>query len=202
MPRGVVLDFVDDAETVARAESLLVVPTDRQARIWYLSEPGRNGGSDPLANTCASIWRDKEDTKDDPAGKVWCTADCVGFGCWCAGFDRYQPQRCVTMDWVNQNSMVGDARLVAAGKPGMFRFCDPRPGCFAVIVDERYTDPTTGKEKLRVGHVGVVTRQLAGVWYCAHCSPSNHKRVDQAIAETTVRVAMGARKVYFLERVR
>lgn len=86
MPRGTLLALTRD-EIVARALSSCVVVEDPSARIWYSSERGRNGGSDPEALTCASLWRDKA------TGKINCTADCVGFGSWCSGFDRYQPVR-------------------------------------------------------------------------------------------------------------
>jgi hypothetical protein len=178
--RGAILKLTP-TDVVARALSLCLVPEDRQARIWYSAERGRNGGSDPTANTCASIWRDPAD------GRIWCTSDCVGLGLWAYGMDRYQPPL-----WLNQNSLYAEAK---AGRGG-WRFCNPYPGCLALILDDKRLDGSR-----RPGHVGVVTRQVAGVWYAVHCSPSNHKRAGQGIAETTVRVAMGARSVHYVDRV-
>jgi hypothetical protein len=181
--RGKVLSLTP-AEVVARALSLCVVPDDESARIYYCNEPGKNGGADPEAITCASLWRDRKDTKEDPRGRLWATADCCGLAFWALGMDRFQPPL-----WLTQNSVHREA----TAKRG-WRFCDPRPGCIAGVVDGKKPDGSR-----RIGHVGIVTRQQAGVWYVVHCSPSNHKRVGQGIAETTVRVAMGARPVYFAE---
>lgn len=177
MTRGAIIPL-SPAEVVARALSLCVVPDDRQARIWYSCERGRNGGDDPTANTCASIWRDRGD-----GGRIWCTADCVGFACWAAGIDRYQPARCVSYaGWVNQNSMLMEAR---SGRPGaLFHWLhSPRLGCFAVL----------GTEGRRVGHVGIVVELGDAGPRVAHCSPANHKRVDQAIAVTSEADAFGSR---------
>ena len=179
MTRGLLLSLTP-AEVVARALSLCVVPDDPAARIMYSSARGRNGGGDPDALTCASLWRDGN------RGPVRATADCVGFAAWAAGFDRYQPARATSYGgWLNQASMI----MEAARPGGMFVELDePVLGCIGAIDNE-------GK---RVGHVGIVVGFKDGVPQVAHCSPSNERRVGQAIAVTSARVAFGSRQIHWL----
>lgn len=184
MARGLLIALTRD-EVLARAFSATAVVDDRAARIWYSSARGRNGGSDPEALTCASLWR-------DATGKVNATADCVGFGAWAAGFDRYQPVRARPSygGWLNQASMLMESRRPG----GMFRaLAGPELGCIAVIDDVR---DAAGK-RTRPGHVGLVV-ELAPAIRIAHCSPANHKRVDQGIAVTGLREAFGARPITYL----
>lgn len=185
MSRGLLLALTP-AEVVDRALSSAIVVEDRDARTWYSSARGRNGGADPEAITCASLWRDRA------SGKVVATADCVGFGSWAAGFDRYQPVRAKPSygGWMNQASMIMETRRPG----GMFRaLAGPELGCIAVIDDIR---DAAGK-RARPGHVGIVV-ELAPAVRVAHCSPSNHKRVDQAIAVTSLREAFGTRPITFI----
>lgn len=191
--RGKVLALTP-AEVVARARSLCVVPSDPASRIYYSSKTGRNGGADPEAITCASLWRDKAD-----GGRLWLTSDCVGLAMWAYGCDRYQPPL-----WVNQNALYREA---TAGRG--WRFCDPYPGCLALI-----RGPIPGDK--RVGHMAVVTeirhatlngdQQLesngAYATHVVHCSGSGKRRHGQAIGEDPIGLAMGtSRPVYFVERV-
>lgn len=185
MTRGAILNLTPE-QIVDRALSACVPPMDPDEVIWYCSTPGLNGGADPTAETCASV---------NPKSKVR-SADCVGFLAWAAGFDRRQPVRCRTMEWVNQNSMIADAARPAGD--GMFRrLLAPRLGCFAAIRDI----PPTLTSKKRTGHVAIVTS--LDPLYVTHCSPSNHRRVLQGIAQTTLAQAFLGRvkDVVWLERV-
>jgi hypothetical protein len=202
MPRGVVLNLTP-AEVVARARSLCVVPDDPAARIYYCNTPGRNGGADPEAITCASLWRDRKDTRDDPRGRLWATADCVGFALWAYGCDRLETAgNGEGTRWWNQNSIwldatePGDKRF--AHRRPTWRFCDPYPGCLALI-----RGPIPGDK--RVGHMAVVTKVVNGqATTVVHCSGSGKRRHGQAIGEDPIDVAFGkgpkARPVYYVER--
>lgn len=192
MARGLLLDLTP-AEVVARALSAAIVVEDREARIWYSSARGRNGGSDPEALTCASLWHDPA-----AANHVRATADCVGFMAWAAGFDRYQPVRAKPSygGWMNQASILMETRRIG----GMFRAIPvPELGAIAVIGDIR----DAAGQRTRPGHVGIVVA-LDGRdvkpenVQVAHCSPSNHPRVGQGIAVTSARVAFGTRPITYV----
>lgn len=182
MARGLLLALTRE-EVVARALSSAVVVEDPSARIYYSAERGRNGGTDPEALTCASLYR--------RSGNLVATADCVGFASWAAGFDRYQPKRATSYGgWLNQASILMETRRAG----GMFRaLAAPELGCIAVIDDIR---DAAGK-RTRPGHVGIVV-ELTPVVKVAHCSPSNHRRVQQAIAVTGLREAFGSRPITYV----
>jgi hypothetical protein len=180
MNRGAIIKLSAD-EMVDRALSACAVPKDRYERIWYCNTPGKNGGSRPAADHCASVWQDKHVT--------WKTADCVGFLAWCMGFDRYQPPT-----WWNQNFILRDAR----GPRKFWKLVEsPAVGDVALVPDL----PATATTRKRVGHVGLVTGKANTDWLVTHCSPSNHKRVEQGIATTALSHAFGRREVFFVKMV-
>jgi hypothetical protein len=175
------------AERLARAEAARVVPTT--GRIWYLVGAG---GKDPEASHCGS--RAASD------GRL--VADCVGFALWAYGVDRYHENGRGVMTWFNQNSIYAEALNLVGHAAKCWRFCEPYVGCLALI-----RGPIAGDS--RVGHIGMVTgidMTTPDGWLVTHCSPSNHRRVGQGIAETPIRPETfgkagrpRTRPIYFVE---
>jgi hypothetical protein len=186
MPRGLDLRL-SAADTLRRCGMACQVSPDRTDRIMYFVG---QGGKNPTAPDCRSY---------RPGCKVP-EADCVGFALWALGKDRYEPPH-----WWNQNFIYQSATNSA--QASRWRFCDPYAGCLALIRGPipAKRDPKTGEVLVpadkRVGHVGIVTLAQDGkAVLVTHCSPSNHRRVGQGIAETTMAQAFGAREVYYVER--
>ena len=102
-------------EAVERARQAL------RMGIRYQLANGGGGGRNPRAPTPAG-----------PGGAV----DCVGFTCWCSGFDRYQVDFEVGgyKGWVNTDSAILDAD----GPRVLFEPADlPRPGDWLVYGSHR-----------------------------------------------------------------
>src|SRR5512134_3458520 len=118
--------------------------------------------------------------------------DCAGFVTWCLGFDRYQPASRSDFptvaggwDWVNTDSMIAAAR---SGKGWFQELAEPEVGCLVV-----YPSIYRKGERVRVGHVGIVT-QVPTRWdpvigygrlTVIHCSAGNYKRTGSAVQETS-----------------
>ena len=96
MTRGTVVPLTP-AEVVTRALYLAGEITSATLDRYMRSPPpmcptiyyrlaDHNGGSDPTAPDPASRWQTE-------AGTWAVTCDCAGGAAWCAGFDRYQPER-------------------------------------------------------------------------------------------------------------
>ena len=174
---------------IERCERALAAVALVDPEVFYFldSEKGmRNGGRDPKAPTCASVWQDGN-------GKTWHTADCVAFAMHTVGASRNQKGRFRTYGGaINTDSMLMDAD----GPRDLFVPLDlPQLGCLIVI-------PSIYKNgvRLKPGHVGVLVGgvpaekpdtlvELLAMLEVAHCSPSNRKRGDgRAIAITTAAV--------------
>lgn len=138
---------------VARALSRVGQPIK-----YHLEYP--NGGTDPTA--------------DDPEDYDTKGCDCIGFACWCGGFDRFQPGKFPMYDgYINTDSMIEEAM-----GPGKWFTASDRPsvGCF--IVGHTYRNKLLQR---RIGHIGVVvdctewnTKKLDGI-HVVHCSPYNYQ---------------------------
>lgn len=126
--------------------------------MYHLEYP--NGGTDPEAANPEDY-----DTKG---------CDCIGFACWCGGFDRFQPGKFPLYDgYINTDSMIEEA--TSTGK-WFTANTWPTPGCF--IVGHTYRNKLLQR---RIGHIGVVvdcsewgTLGLAGI-HVVHCSPYNYQ---------------------------
>lgn len=162
MTRGLVLGLTP-AQVVARArylgglsdasvlDSHVTAPALHCPEIFYLLS-GHNGGKDPTACDPADRWikPDEIDAQGNRTVHTFTnrTADCIGGGVWCAGFDRYQPVRFghIYNGWINTDSMIADA----IGPAKCFEVLDkPEPGCF--VVAETHA---AGFEEC--GHIGTV----------------------------------------------
>lgn len=127
-----------------------------------------NGGKDPWAQHPA----------DWSYGKRTPTCDCSGFVAWCLGYPRRLDGR-----WYSTDGMLRDAR----GARRVFEVIEtPELGCVAV-----YGGRWRGAERLRAGHVGIVTGVPAewsgNNWSdleVTHCSSTNARRTGGAIAIT------------------
>ena len=105
--------------------------------------------------------------------------DCTGFGSWWLGISRYQGDKhkpwSSAIPWVETTAIFKDA----TGRRLLFTTIKtPVPGCGLV-----YPDKYLGRVKLREGHFMAVTRVEDGKVYGVDCSPSNSRRVGDAIAE-------------------
>lgn len=133
---------------MARGKVLNLSPEERVNRalegayaqdfIQYCLTPGRNGGTNPDASTCASQWQ--RGNKN-----VW-TSDCVGFALWAYGLDRYQPRGAAAeTKWLNTTSI-----WTMAKKGGQWarRLEVPTPGCLVVY-------PSSLLKARPYGHIGV-----------------------------------------------
>lgn len=173
---------LSDDEKAARAELLateLWTPT-----IWYFLDPEkgvRNGGRDPRARDCASVWKDGN-------GKEWSTADCVALTVWSGGyarrleaFDEYEDSE--GRGAINTDSMLLDARHTQS----VYRKLEkPRRGCVITMPSLR---DTNGK-RLSPGHTGRVVRagDTLATTFVAHCSPRHHSKYHRAIAITAATI--------------
>lgn len=192
---GILLGAVLMLPHATRAERAEKLAGPWSPTIWYFldRERGvRNGGRNPLADDCATHWKDGN-------GKEWATADCVGFAIWCMGAKRKLSTFAEYHGSINTDSMLLDA---AHTRSHFDRVTMPFRGCLIVM-------PGVMKDGKRVkpGHVGVVVEvdpafdpahprlELVRV---AHCSPSHHKTHGQAVAITDARV-FGSRAYRFLD---
>lgn len=141
MRRGMRLPL-EDWQRVDRAVAGLY-----DTEIQYCLTSGRNGGFDPTAKTCASMWEIK--------GKTIYSADCVGYALHSYGWDRFQPEFPFWGGYLNTNSICAAAD---AGSPWVRVLDGPYPGCLVVYPANR--------KRLRLwGHVGVVISETEVI----HC---------------------------------
>jgi len=166
---------------------------------YHLEYP--NGGTDPNAYGPAD-----EDTHG---------CDCIGYACWAAGFDRFQPKKFQMYGgYINTDSMIeeataksyrGDDRWQHDGGKWFTVLDKPEEGCFIVA----HTYRKLLSPWRTIGHIGVVcdasewaTKGLAGITV-AHCSPGNVNRPGNvshsAVWKTDGRVWAGYPRVYFIK---
>jgi len=114
----------------------------------YYRLADHNGGSDPTAPDPASRWQTE-------AGTWAVTCDCAGGAAWCAGFDRYQPDRFghLYSGWINTNSMILDCEDQRRCFEPVGR---PLPGTMIVC--------KSGSPGHAVGHVGTVVSYGLAEW--------------------------------------
>lgn len=160
--RGTYIPLTDD-QVVKRAKEHLDCWV-----IEYLLEPGKNGGTDPRATHCGTVW----DRDPGPKTRTVATSDCIGLAAYCSGWDRRQPDFPFWGGWVNTDSLCAAAE---DGSPWVIEYADPGPGRLIVYPSYRKLlgrDAATGRRVLgrRVpGHVGVCLDDKTAV----HCHGPN-----------------------------
>lgn len=174
---------------VALAATLLAAGK-RAETVWYFLDPEkgiRNGGRDPEAEHCASVWKDGN-------GKVWWTTDCVGFVVWSQGWARrvraFLEYTLNGRGSINTDSMLLDMRnKQSVCLPVVMPF----RGCVITMPSIR----AAGGARKSPGHTGTVVgvdddfdpkRPDLRKVKVAHASPRNHKKFDQAIGITDATV--------------
>jgi hypothetical protein len=190
-----------DEQRAQRAERLAAGPIPGGEIIWYFLDPElgvRNGGRDPEADHCASVWKDGN-------GKVWWTCDCVALTVYAQGWCR-RPRAFTEYvsngrGAINTDSMLADARRTESVVKLLTM---PRRGCVITMPSIR----KVGGGRATPGHTGVVVsvdpafdprRPDLRLVRVAHASPRNHTRFGQAIGVTDATV-FGSRQGWsFLE---
>lgn len=145
------------ASTPASIAGLALAQVGRPV-VYHLEYP--NGGTDPTAYS-----------PEDPDTKG---CDCIGFACWCGGFDRFQPGKFPMYDgYINTDSMLEEAM----GK-GQWFTASERPTEGSFIVGHTFRNKLMRRV---IGHIGVVvdcsewdTKGLNGI-HVVHCSPYNYQ---------------------------
>ena len=181
-------DFIEltDEQRAERAERLAAGPIPGGEIIWYFLDPEkgiRNGGRDPKADHCASVWKDGN-------GKIWWTADCVALTVYSQGWARrvaaFKEYVFQGRGAINTDSMLADAKRTQSV---CMPLTMPRRGCAITMPSVRNADGSRSTP----GHTGTVVEVLAGfdprkpdlrLVRVAHASPRNHKRFGQAIGIT------------------
>ncbi len=127
---------------------LLRTDTPEHCPVIYYRLHDHNGGKDPTTTDPADRW-----TSD--TGVACVTCDCIGGASWCAGFDRYQPDRFAHIydGWINTDSALMDAHGPAKCFTDVRR---PDPGTMIVC--------RSGSLHHTVGHVGTVVGYKLAEW--------------------------------------
>ena len=195
------VDFIElsDEERAARAERLAAGPIPGGQTIWYFLDPEqgvRNGGRDPEADHCASVWKDGN-------GKVWWTCDCVALTVYSQGWCR-RPRAFLEYVQGGRGSINTDSMLLDAKdtQSVCMPLTMPRRGCVITMPSVREPDGS----RATPGHTGVVVgvddrfdphKPDLRLLRVAHASPANHRRFGQAIGITDGTV-FGSRDYRFL----